>query len=81
MSKTNANIFEHAPCVGLWNLFDSTRPDHHASAAKKCATCPVIAACERRRDDLLAGSRTTELNTVGTWAGQLLSPGVAANVA
>ena len=49
------------PCTGLSWLFDSIHPLDHIEARKLCATCPVTAWCDSRRD------RWSE----GTWAGRL----------
>lgn len=70
MSKTNANVFENAKCVGRWNLFDSTSVVAHKEAADLCDRCPARQACERRRDRMT--EQPSGFYAEGTWAGVLL---------
>jgi hypothetical protein len=59
------------PCAGKHALFDSTDERDHAEAARFCATCPLIAACRQRLDDMTATAGYYG-HPEGTWAGQLM---------
>lgn len=58
------------PCVGRWELFDSTDQADHAKAAALCNECPIRKTCEQialnQRD-----TATGKLGVEGTWAGSL----------
>ena len=63
-----------APCSGLWELFDSTDPRDHATAAAICEDCPILTACEER---LAVARRSAHHELIhygpaGTWAGRLI---------
>ena len=62
-----------APCYGKSALFDSPSPIAHVQAAAICATCPMLAACTRLRDDVLSDNALRS-EAEGTWAGKLLDP-------
>lgn len=72
-----------APCTGLWELFDSSRPSDHWKARRFCERCPIIDDCrppERFYIPALPGIRGRPLNgTVatanGTWGGRLYRKG------
>lgn len=58
------------PCVGKWALFDSTKPDDHATAKAICGTCPDPCTWDLREAQRLAHSGG---GPQGTWAGRLLT--------
>jgi len=51
----------NALCIGKHELFDSTDPNTHRTAAKLCADCPLLDQC----------SRAVSEDARGTWAGRL----------
>ncbi len=57
------------PCVGKWNLFDSTNLADHQLAAQLCAACPMTQECRQRYEKARSAAYGTV--PVGTWAGRL----------
>lgn len=58
------------PCHGLHKIFESTDLADHAEAATICATCPMLDACDKLREDVQATSQPG-YGPAGTWAGKL----------
>ena len=58
------------PCNGQSVIFDSTDVRDHAIARAICATCPMLAACRKRLEDVKADS-LADYGPRGTWAGEL----------
>lgn len=65
----------NAPCHGQSVRFDSTLLAEHMEAAKLCATCPVIDACQRLLEDSQNAWQHRSGGPEGTWAGQLVIAG------
>jgi hypothetical protein len=73
------DVFEGAPCIGRWWLFESTDWEDHQEAAAECAKCPAIEACERLlagvQADISPAMRAAGGGASGTWAGMLVGKG------
>lgn len=63
---TPAEIFADAPCIGLYELFDSDNRNAHIAARALCDRCPVTRECAA----VLATARAENLPVGGTWAGK-----------
>ena len=59
------------PCVGKWELFDSTNPSDHAEAKALCDTCPTLNWCATELEKVRRAAYP-EFGPEGTWAGQLV---------
>ena len=60
-------------CVGMVDLFLSTMPTDHETAARFCKECPALSLCRKETDEWLAGVHG--LGTEGTFAGTLYRKG------
>jgi hypothetical protein len=54
------------PCLGEFDIFDSTNPLDHLMAEEKCLSCPSMPAC---------GATADTSKFTGTWAGRLYIKG------
>lgn len=61
-------------CASDPALFNSTHRGDHAKAAGLCAACPILAACEERRQTaMLDYGYGPDYGFRGTWAGVRMS--------
>jgi hypothetical protein len=63
-----------AACAGQWELFDSTDPFDHQTAAAICETCPIRRDCDETlaKAKRAAHHELVRYGPTGTWAGQLV---------
>ena len=69
------DVFAGAPCIGQYELFDSTWPADHKHAKKLCTECPALLACREllREEQRICRTLTASGGgPTGTWAGRLV---------
>lgn len=67
---------EPTPCVGKWELFDSTHPADHNEARQYCLACPLLEKCRADLRTATSSAYSVAYGPCGTWAGELVGRNV-----